>query len=475
VRYRPYSRYKDSGIDWLGNLPAHWTTSRLKFLAERKDLKVEPEGENPLPYVGLEHVESWTGKLLPLDADLVPEGISNRFSRGHTLFGKLRPYLAKGCNPDIDGLCSSELLVLQVRYQDRRYFLYQLLTEGFISFVDSSTYGAKMPRASWEFIGGCILPSPPAAEQHAIADFLDRKTAEVDALVAKKQALIEKLKEKRSALISRTVTRGLPPKVARAIGLDLQPNLKASGIDWLGDVPEHWGILMLKRTWSICEYGISEPLSGTGPVRVLTMRNIVAGHAIIPDEGCLEEIAPQMVLEDGDLLFNRTNSLVHVGKVGIYRHRTDELVTFASYLVRIRTNHRALPTFMNYLLNTQQLLEFVRGLALPSINQANLNPTRYGQIQIPMPPMTEQRAIADFLDRETTKIDLMVTKVEEAIERLQEYRTALITAAVTGKIDVRQEQRGRGGQSGRDGQGGSGQSRRRDKVDSNPARAGFHA
>jgi type I restriction enzyme S subunit len=106
-------------------------------------------------------------------------------------------------------------------------------------------------------------------------------------------------------------------------------------------------------------------------------------------------------------------------------------------LVRLKTNNRTTPEFMNYLLNTSQVLEISRSLALPSINQANLNPTRYGRILIPLPPLPEQIVIAAYLDKETAKLDALVSKVEEAVERLQEYRTALITAAVTGKIDVR--------------------------------------
>lgn len=160
---------------------------------------------------------------------------------------------------------------------------------------------------------------------------------------------------------------------------------------------------------------------------------------LLPDEGCLDEIAQNMLLKNGDLLFNRTNSLVHVSKVGMYEGTVNDSVTFASYLVRIRTNERALPAYMRFAMNTPQILEFARALALPSINQANLNPTRYGQIPISLPPTFEQAAIAEFLDRETAKIDQMISKVKTAIARLQEYRTALITAAVTGKIDVRRQ------------------------------------
>src|SRR5438094_3998340 len=202
------------------------------------DKKVEADEENPIPYIGMENIESWTGRLLPINPDVVPTGTANEFKADHTLFGKLRPYLAKACNPGFDGLCSTELLVLKGVDIGRDALLYSLLSDGFIKLVDASTYGSKMPRASWDFIGNCAVPIAPSVEQRAIADFLDRETAKLDTLVAKKRTLIERLKEKRTALISCTVTRGLPPEAARAAGLDPHPRLKPSGIDWLGDVPE---------------------------------------------------------------------------------------------------------------------------------------------------------------------------------------------------------------------------------------------
>ena len=242
MRLPPYSEYKPSGIEWLGEVPEHWDVKRLKMAAHLTDRKVEADEELPVPYVGMEDIESWTGRLLPINPNVVPTGTANEFKAGNTLFGKLRPYLAKACNPDFDGLCSTELLVLQGSDIDRRALLYSLLSDGFIKLVDSATYGSKMPRASWDFVGNCVLPIAPSNEQRAIAAFLDRETAKINMLVAKKRTLIERLQEKRTALISRTVTRSLPPNDARAAGLDPHPKLKPTGIDWLGEVPEHWEV-----------------------------------------------------------------------------------------------------------------------------------------------------------------------------------------------------------------------------------------
>ena len=244
MKLAPYPKYKPSGVEWLGNVPAHWEVMKLRNLVSFvEEKKSEANGENRLSYIGLEHIESWTGMLCALDSEFVPTSIANRFYSGDVLFGKLRPYLAKACKPSFEGVCSSELLVLRPNSRiEGCFLLYLLLTKGFISLVDSSTYGAKMPRANWNDVSSCVLPVPPLKEQRAIADFLDRETAKIDTLIRKKQTLIERLQEKRAALITRTVTRGLPPEAARAAGLEPAPKMKASGVEWLGEVPAHWEV-----------------------------------------------------------------------------------------------------------------------------------------------------------------------------------------------------------------------------------------
>ncbi len=217
----PHTRFKDSGIEWLGQVPDGWEVKRLKMAAHLNDKKVEANEENPVPYIGMENIESWTGKLLPIDPNVALSGVANSFTARNTLFGKLRPYLAKACNPDFDGLCSTELLVLESEDFDRRALLYWLLADGFIKLVDSSTYGSKMPRTNWDFIGNCLLPVPPLPEQTAIAAYLDRETAKIDRLVDKVELFISRLQEYRAALITAAVTgkidvRGaIPPAHAR--------------------------------------------------------------------------------------------------------------------------------------------------------------------------------------------------------------------------------------------------------------------
>ena len=428
-RFRPYPEYKDSGIEWLGNVPAHWSAKRLKFVAPARISKLDTKPHNAI-YVGLEHVESWTGRL---QLETQPENVDSvvsLFAAGDVLFGKLRPYLAKVARPDFDGVCTSEILALKpVPGCSQTYIMYCLLNAPYIRWLDSLTYGAKMPRVSPNQVRNSYAPLPPDSEQRTIADFLDRETAKIDALVARKERLIELLHEKRTALITRAVTQGLDPNVP----------MKDSGVEWLGDIPGHWGLTRLKRILRRCDYGISDSLGGSGDIRVLTMAHVQHGEIVLPDVGSIDAVDRTLVLESGDLLFNRTNSRELVGKVGIFRGEPDDrVVTFASYLVRLTARENVETEWLNYLLNSTGVLGTARSMALLSVNQANLNPTKYQQIVVPIPAFSEQQTIAGFVRCETTRIDRHIAKVRDAIDHLREYRTALISAAVTGKIDVRE-------------------------------------
>jgi len=291
-------------------------------------------------------------------------------------------------------------------------------------------YGAGgQKRVSESFVRNFSPALPSLAEQRAIAAFLDREATRIDALVAKKERLIALLEEQRTALITRAVTEGLDPNVP----------MKDSGVEWLGEIPAGWEVKPLKRLLDKSDYGISESLASGGEIRVLTMAHIQQGEVVLPELGSVSDVDDRLFLRRNDLLFNRTNSRELVGKVGLFRGSLHDQVTFASYLVRLTARAGVVAEWLNYLLNSTGVLGMSRSMALLSVNQANLNPTKYAQITLPRPSETEQRAIAAFLDRETARIDALVAMIRDAIEHLKELRTALISAAVTGKIDVREE------------------------------------
>jgi type I restriction enzyme S subunit len=292
--------------------------------------------------------------------------------------------------------------------------------------LESKGRGSTFRELSRADLRTVFFPVPPLKEQRAIADFLDRETTKIDALIAKKERLLDLLDEKRTALITSAVTKGLDPDVP----------MKESGVFGLGRMPASWRVVPIKKLWRRCDYGVSDSLSGEGAIRILTMTHVQRGEILLPERGALSEVPAELLLEKYDLLFNRTNSRDLVGKVGIYRGDCDEPVSFASYLVRIRANDDAQPQFLNYLLNSSFVLGAARSEAFLSINQANLNPTRYGELRVPLPDHEEQIRISEALDRTTKSLEASARRIRLAMDRLREYRAALISGVVTGKVAV---------------------------------------
>jgi restriction endonuclease S subunit len=210
----PNAPMKDSGIPWLGEIPAHWTAIRINHVVTLRRSRVQSDEERK-PYIGLEHVESWTGRLVSdlssadeaaVLATRESDSLSSTFEPGDVLFGKLRPYLAKAWVAEFAGRCTTEALVMQPVAVEARFLRYVFLCPDFIDLVDASTFGSKMPRADWDFIGNIKIPLPPATEQRAIVEHITEETARLDALRAATERSIALLKERRAALISAAVT-----------------------------------------------------------------------------------------------------------------------------------------------------------------------------------------------------------------------------------------------------------------------------
>lgn len=418
---------------WLQHLPEEWKTARLKSVVELKTDRTS-EKQPEMDFIGLENIESWTGRLVTsLSKEETPDNVTsngsmaNYFNRGDVLFGKLRPYLAKAHLAGQPGTCSTELLVFNPNQGlDGRFLLNVLLTREFITQVDAETFGAKMPRANWDTISNIQIPLPPLPQQCAIADYLDRETAKLDALIAAMQRLLDLLAEKRRALITHAVTRGLNPNAP----------MRDSGVEWLGKIPAHWEVVHLKRVLLKMDYGISEFVETEGNVAVLRMGDISNGEILFDKVGFVEQVEPDLLLSTGDLLFNRTNSLDQVGKVGLFCDYARFPVSFASYLVRMRCNRLMQAEYLNYLLNSPPVLTWARSEALPAIGQANLNPNRYSYLPTALPPVVEQKQILKYLNVETMKIQKLNIVLIRQIELLNERRAALIAAAVSGKINI---------------------------------------
>lgn len=434
-RFAPYSAYKDSGVDWLGKIPVHWETKRLRYAAPVMDERCHAVTTD-LPYIGLEHIESGTGRLVSSSEGLEPEageadGTASFFRPGDVLFGKLRPYLAKVLRPEYAGCCSTELLVLRSTADIEPSLLaYQMVSRDFIGWVDAMTYGTKMPRASSSQVMDIPVALAPVQEQRAIATFLNRETVRIQELVAKKERVVELLQEQRTALITRAVTNSLDPNVP----------MKESGVEWLGEIPAGWSIAPVYSRYEVALGKMLDAKRLTGEFSGRYLRNIDVQWDAVNTEGLPEmDFAPaerdRYLVRSGDLLVCEGGE---VGRTAIWRGEIDEcFYQKAIHRVRPRAQTEA-PRYLFYLL----YMLSKRGVLVGGGNQNTIDHLTAVQLRhyrLPFPPLEEQRSIVAFLDRETARIDALVAKIREAIERLKEFRSALISAVVTGKIDVRNE------------------------------------
>lgn len=240
----PKVKFKPSGVEWIGDIPEHWEVRRLKFLCHNLNEQTS-EKQPDETYIALEHVESWTGRISLPDDEITFDSQVKRFQPGDVLFGKLRPYLAKVTRPQTAGVCVGEFLVLRATGDVSADFLEQKLrSKRVIDLINSSTFGAKMPRADWTFIGNLKFAYPPADEQREILEHIQEKSAEIDQAITRAQREIELMREYRTRLISDVVTgqvdvRGIEvPDVAEDELLALDEDTADDVIDDEGEMDE---------------------------------------------------------------------------------------------------------------------------------------------------------------------------------------------------------------------------------------------
>ncbi len=422
-RFKPYPAYKDSGVEWLGKIPAGWELKRLKHLAA---LNVEalPEETDPareMVYVDIGGVDS-LGRIIQkenLTFASAPTRARRLVRDGDIIVSTVRTYLraiAPIRNPEPGLVVSTGFAV--VRPDDgltAGYAAYALRAPYFVERVVGNSKGVSFPAINESEMATYDMTIPPAPEQRAIAAFLDRQTVRIDALVAKNERLIGLLQEQRTALITRAGTKGLDPTVP----------MKDSGVEWLGEIPAHWEVK--KLAWlTQCLDGSRVPLNSEERGTMQGDYPYWGATSIVDhvDRWLFDE---ELVLlgEDGAPFFDRTKSVAFrvSGKIWVNNH---------AHVLRPQRDISA--AFLAQALNCVDYRAFIDGTTRDKLTQGDMD-----SISVQCPPLPEQRAIAAFLDRETARIDALISKVRNAIELLKELRTALISAAVTGRIDVREE------------------------------------
>lgn len=409
---KQYPKYKDSGVSWIGEIPERWNTRRLKFSC---NLIQEKTTDSSLPYIALENIESYSGKLLSMNTS-IPEGSCNLYSTNDVLFSKLRPYLTKCVVAPSEGKCSSELLVLRNFEGENKYLQYLMLSPKYIEYIDSSTYGAKMPRANWLFIGNTSIPLPPLSEQRAIVSFLDKKTAQIDRFISEATKEIEKLNELKQAQIAHLETHGTNPDAP----------MKDSSIAWIGQIPEHWEVNKIRSHFKERRTKVSDK---DYPALSVAREGIVPqlDTAVKTDNGDNRKL----VLKNDFVVNSRSD---RKGSCGVSDY--DGSVSLISIVLE---PHDINPQYVHYLFRSNNYVEEFyrngRGIV------ADLWTTRYSEMRnifIPIPPVSEQKDIVSAINSLNNKIDTLVSELTTQIDHLKELKQRVISDAVTGKIDVRE-------------------------------------
>lgn len=417
--YKPYPEYSSNGV------PTAWVKKRLRFAVQMNPSKSEIRlaDDDRVSFVPMDAVGEYGGIRLSEEKELSEIGSGyTYFCDDDVVVAKITPCFENGKSALANGLTNktafgtTELHVLRADREqiDPGFLFYLTISDLFRKLGESEMYGAGgQKRVPETFIKDFRTALPSLDEQKAIARFLDFKTAQIDTLIAKKQTLLEKLAEKRTALISHAVTKGLDPSVT----------MKDSGVTWLGKIPEHWDVIALRYAYEFLNrrrIPLSSEERGAMSERVYPYYG--ASGIIDYVEDYIFNEKTILIAEDGANLLSRSSPLAFIadGKYWVNNH--------AHILNPIKGPFE----FWANLLCVIKYDPWITGSAQPKLSKENL-----GGIKLPLPPRDEQAAIVRFISEHSSEIDPMATKVTLAIERLLEYRSALITNAVTGKIDVR--------------------------------------
>ena len=419
--------YKDSGIEWIGQIPKEWEVCPHKHIMfKKKEIQehyagqdiisltmngvvvrdLDAGGKMPLSFDGYQIIYPNNLLLCLFDIDVTPRcvGLINNYGVTSPAYSQF-VVKEKGYPPYYDYL---------LRYMDDHKCLLHL----------SKNLRSSLTETDFGQIKTCI---PPYTEQQKIADYLDKVCGEVDEMVALQETMIEELKAYKQSVITEAVTKGLNPNVS----------MRNSGIDWIGEIPEHWEVQPFK--WILrkpLQYGANESglLYDESLPRYVRITDILNNclREDLQKQSLTEEQADGYILEENDILFARSGGTV--GKAFIYKKEYGRCA-FAGYLIRAQINSNCCPDYVYYYTQSQSYEEWKRQIFIQATIQ-NIGADRYSLMELPVPPFTEQRAIASYLDTKCSEIDSLIALKQAKIEELKEYKKSVIYEYVTGKKEV---------------------------------------
>lgn len=427
--FKIYKDYKESGIEWLNKIPSEWNLIKLSRLIKIfGSIDVEESITEGYDYFKVDslnyaeglYVKESTSKVLSSKSPLEPNLILIP-KRGAAIFTNKVKITSKPCYID------PNVMAIRTERVEIEYLAYYLLARRLEDIADVST----IPQINNKQINSIQLPIPTITEQKKISRFLKYKTKEIDSLINYKSKLIKLLEEKRQLMITKAVTKGLNPNV----------KMKDSGVEWIGEIPEHWECLKFKYSGKLINgYAFPSGDFTTSGVRVMKITNIQSMKIDWGDESFVDKVyydkLPQFRVHKDDLVFALTRPIISSGiKAAIVN--TEEKILLNQRNALYRSGNKIMSTWLYYIMLHKLFVQEFESYIDQTGQQPNISSADIENIKIPVPTLEEQHEIGSYLDNKSTVIDNVIEENKQLIEKLKEYRQSLIYEAVTGKIDVR--------------------------------------
>ena len=442
---KPYPKYKDSGVEWIGEIPLDWEMRKISHSFNVISSGSTPKADDKQYYkngtINWINTGDLNDGLLKSCKKKINEKALDKFStlkvypKGALIIAMYGATIGKVSILDINACTNQACCVMyDSKVIDIQYIFFWFIANK--QNIISLSVGGGQPNISQNLVKEIKISCPKIKEQLQIANFLDHKTHLIDTLIEKKKRLIDLLKEERTAVINEAVTKGLDPDVP----------MKDSGIEWLGEIPEHWGVVSAKHLEKNSPY-----LAQTGPfgaqlhasdyveegIPLILIKNV---NRLRIDDSDIPKITQEKAnqlslyrLESGDIVFSRVGS---IGRIALTTVREKGWL-ISGQMLRLRfKSKRLIPQFAVYAISSKSIQTYFN-LKSVGTTRDSINTEILKGMLLMLPPTDEQNRIVDFIQKETTRIDTIKTKTTKEIELLQEYRTALISEVVTGKIDVR--------------------------------------
>lgn len=434
-----YPKYKDSGVEWIGLVPEHWDVGQSRRLFALRNERALPDDKQLT--ASQEHGVIYQEDFIRLEgrrvvevikgADILKHVEPNDFVISMRSFqGGIEWCRRRGC------ISSAYVMLIPSSNVFCPFFAYLLKSKSYVQALQTTTNLVRDGQAlRYDNFAQVPLPVVPIDEQTAIAAFLDRETAKIDALVTEQERLIELLKEKRQAVISHAVTKGLNPDAP----------MKDSGVEWLGEIPAHWSVLPLKRVASVntgMAKGKDHGTQSTIAVKYLRVANVQNGYLDLDDVATMDIPAsdlPRYALRSGDVLMNEGGDFDKLGRGCVWRGQINPCIT-QNHVFAVRP-HGIRPEWLSTLTGSDYAQFYFMTQSKQSTNLASISSTNLMELPVLVPPDEEAAQIMASIAERTTQYESLLLEAQRAIELLQERRTALISAAVTGQIDVRDVER----------------------------------